>query len=180
MCASCQFAKQKKRPTKDTSKTNRSDKELMIKTNDLFPGQKLSVDHYQSAVPEEPTAPEGATTQKTCLMVVPSLLTMPVERSSCVTKNLSASDSIKSMLKLEREAAESGVKLQSLHTDNVTFSSTKFMAHLTSKKQPVTFSGVGTAHQNAVAERAIQTITYMARRFTRSCQPLNLTEACMT
>ena len=43
------------------------------------------------------------------------------------------------------------------------FASTNFMAYLASKKQPVTFSGVGAAHQNAVAERAIQTITYMAR-----------------
>eukprot|EP00957_Ditylum_brightwellii_P152314 11596134-Ditylum_brightwellii.AAC.1 len=37
------------------------------------------------------------------------------------------------------------------------------MPHLATKKQPIRFSRVGTAHQNAVAERAIQTIIYMAR-----------------
>eukprot|EP00957_Ditylum_brightwellii_P029223 2208789-Ditylum_brightwellii.AAC.1 len=37
------------------------------------------------------------------------------------------------------------------------------MSYLATKKQPSRFSGVGTAHQNAVEERDIQTITYMAR-----------------
>eukprot|EP00957_Ditylum_brightwellii_P118004 9000500-Ditylum_brightwellii.AAC.1 len=67
------------------------------------------------------------------------------------------------MLRLEREAEESGVRIEVLHTDNGTFSSTKFMSYLAYKKQPIRFSGVGGAHQNAVAERAIQAITYMAR-----------------
>eukprot|EP00957_Ditylum_brightwellii_P001186 93267-Ditylum_brightwellii.AAC.1 len=60
-------------------------------------------------------------------------------------ESLSVSDSIKSMLKLEREAAESGVKVQALHTDNGTFSSNDFLSHLANKKQPIRFSGV--AHQ---------------------------------
>eukprot|EP00957_Ditylum_brightwellii_P135360 10321252-Ditylum_brightwellii.AAC.1 len=37
------------------------------------------------------------------------------------------------------------------------------MAYLASKSQAVTFSGVGAAHQHAIAKRATQTITYMAR-----------------
>ena len=37
------------------------------------------------------------------------------------------------------------------------------MAHLSSKGKTVTFSGFGTAYQNAVAERAIETVVYMAR-----------------
>eukprot|EP00957_Ditylum_brightwellii_P052653 3992180-Ditylum_brightwellii.AAC.1 len=48
-------------------------------------------------------------------------------------ESLSASEYIKSMLKLEREAAESGIKIQSLHTDNGIFSSTEFMPYLASK-----------------------------------------------
>ena len=60
ICASCQFAKQKKRPTKAISKTNRSDKELKIKKNDLFPGQNISTDHYQSAVPGRTYSSRGS------------------------------------------------------------------------------------------------------------------------
>eukprot|EP00957_Ditylum_brightwellii_P155608 11844979-Ditylum_brightwellii.AAC.1 len=37
------------------------------------------------------------------------------------------------------------------------------MSCLATKQQPIRFSGVGAAHQNAVAEKFIQTITYMAR-----------------
>eukprot|EP00957_Ditylum_brightwellii_P187413 14273090-Ditylum_brightwellii.AAC.1 len=59
------------------------------------------------------------------------------------------------MLRLEREAAECGVRIEALHTDNGTFSFTEFMSHLTTKQQTIRFSGVGTSHQNAVAERAI-------------------------
>ena len=37
------------------------------------------------------------------------------------------------------------------------------MTHLAGKGQTVTFSGSRAAHQNAVAERAIKTVVYMAR-----------------
>eukprot|EP00957_Ditylum_brightwellii_P069846 5304387-Ditylum_brightwellii.AAC.1 len=37
------------------------------------------------------------------------------------------------------------------------------MSYLANKKKPIRFSGVGAAHQNTVAEKAIQTITYMAK-----------------
>eukprot|EP00957_Ditylum_brightwellii_P072764 5530527-Ditylum_brightwellii.AAC.1 len=37
------------------------------------------------------------------------------------------------------------------------------MSYLATKQQPIRFSGVDAAHQSAVAERAIQTITYMVR-----------------
>eukprot|EP00957_Ditylum_brightwellii_P202745 15331587-Ditylum_brightwellii.AAC.1 len=67
------------------------------------------------------------------------------------------------MLRLDREAAESGVRIEAPHTDNGTFSSTECMSYLVAKQQPIRLSGVGTAHQNTVAERVIQTITYMAR-----------------
>eukprot|EP00957_Ditylum_brightwellii_P034640 2626539-Ditylum_brightwellii.AAC.1 len=37
------------------------------------------------------------------------------------------------------------------------------MSYLATKQQPIRFSGVGAVHQNAIAERAIQIITYMTR-----------------
>eukprot|EP00957_Ditylum_brightwellii_P119271 9099135-Ditylum_brightwellii.AAC.1 len=37
------------------------------------------------------------------------------------------------------------------------------MSYLATKQQHIRFSGVGAAHQNAITERAIQTITYTAR-----------------
>ena len=40
-----------------------------------------------------------------------------------------------------------------------------FRADCKQKHQSQSFSGVGAKHQNAMAERAIQTVTYMARTF---------------
>eukprot|EP00957_Ditylum_brightwellii_P132251 10084421-Ditylum_brightwellii.AAC.1 len=48
-------------------------------------------------------------------------------------QSLSAANFIKSMLRLEREAAES-VRIEALHTDHGTFSSTEFMSYLATKQ----------------------------------------------
>eukprot|EP00957_Ditylum_brightwellii_P053570 4058479-Ditylum_brightwellii.AAC.1 len=117
VCASCQFAKQKKTPSKAAKLEHIPEKEMEI-------NGKVFAFHQKSQ---------------------------------------STSDSIKSILKLVREATESGIKVQACHTDNGTFLSNNFMSHLANKKQPIRFIGFEAAHQNAVAKRAIQTITYMAR-----------------
>eukprot|EP00957_Ditylum_brightwellii_P079656 6057058-Ditylum_brightwellii.AAC.1 len=52
VCASCQFAKQKRRPHKATKSQHNPEKEGKLKKNDLFLGQQLSANHYQAAVPE--------------------------------------------------------------------------------------------------------------------------------
>eukprot|EP00957_Ditylum_brightwellii_P210564 15365117-Ditylum_brightwellii.AAC.3 len=41
------------------------------------------------------------------------------------------------MLRLKREIVESGVRIETLHTDNGTFSSTKFKSYLATRKQPI-------------------------------------------
>jgi hypothetical protein len=51
------------------------------------------------------------------------------------------------------------------HGDNGIFSAKEFRQDCDEKRQSQSFSGVGAQHQNARAERAIQTIMYMARTF---------------
>ena len=51
------------------------------------------------------------------------------------------------------------------HGDNGIFSAEEFRRDCEDKQQSQSFSGVGAQHQNARAERAIQTIMYMARTF---------------
>eukprot|EP00957_Ditylum_brightwellii_P105602 8051210-Ditylum_brightwellii.AAC.1 len=50
MYASCQFAKQKRRPHKATKSQHNPEKEGKLKKKNPFPGQRLSADHYQSVV----------------------------------------------------------------------------------------------------------------------------------
>jgi transposase InsO family protein len=51
------------------------------------------------------------------------------------------------------------------HGDNGIFSAEEFRHDCEEKRQSQSFSGFGAQHQNARAERAIQTIMYMARTF---------------
>ena len=56
-----------------------------------------------------------------------------------------------------------GVLAKDYHSDNGIFSSQAFREDCRVKQQTQSFSGVGAKHQNARAERAIQTISYCAR-----------------
>eukprot|EP00957_Ditylum_brightwellii_P047915 3639177-Ditylum_brightwellii.AAC.1 len=60
VCASCQLAKQKRRPYKATKSQQNPEKEGKFKKNNLFPGQRLSTDHYQSAVPRRTYRSRGS------------------------------------------------------------------------------------------------------------------------
>ena len=64
---------------------------------------------------------------------------------------------------LEREAADVGVSIEGYHSDNCVISSAEFCSPCSDLGQSLHFSGVGAHHQIGVAERAIQTITNMAR-----------------
>ena len=56
-----------------------------------------------------------------------------------------------------------GVLASEYHSDNGIFSSEQFRNDCINKRQKQSFSGVGAKHQNARAERTIQTISYWAR-----------------
>lgn len=55
------------------------------------------------------------------------------------------------------------VTVKRYHSDNGVFDTTVFREDCVAKEQKQTFSGVGAKHQNAVAERCIQTMSYWAR-----------------
>ena len=57
------------------------------------------------------------------------------------------------------------VEIKHFHGDNGIFSSEEYRDDCADKMQSQSFSGVGAQHQNSKAERAIQTIMYMARIF---------------
>ena len=77
--------------------------------------------------------------------------------------SLNATEIIKAKLRFERDALGQGVEVKSYHTDNGIFTSAKVMEELLKSNQTISLSGVGTAHQNGVAERAIKTVVSMAR-----------------
>jgi hypothetical protein len=62
-CAACEFGKATKRPTQVDVTRAISDKEMELKKENLLPGQRVSVDHYQSAVPGRLYSSRGGSSQ---------------------------------------------------------------------------------------------------------------------
>ena len=163
-CAACLYAKARKTSTGVGIAKPKLEKEMELKKGDLNPGQRVSADHYQSAVPGRLyTSREGAHASDMycggCIFADHSSGYVKVEHQVL----LSAVDTVKGKLRYERHLAELGVKVESYHTDNGTFTSGHFMECLLEQKQSIRFSGVGAAHQNGVAERNIKTIVDIAR-----------------
>ena len=61
------------------------------------------------------------------------------------------------------EASQCGVAINEYHADNGIFTSKRWNEALKNASQGQTLSGVGGHHQNALAERAIGTVTNSAR-----------------
>jgi len=163
-CAACEFGKATKRPTGTTTVTRDKDKECELKKGDLFPGQRVSVDHYQSAQPGRLYKSRGGTNAKDMFCggaIFSDHSSGYVDIRHQVA--LSAAETVKAKLRYERDAFTNGVAIQAYHTDNGVFTSNDFMEELLKSKQQIRFSGSGAAHQNGVAERAIQTVVNMAR-----------------
>ena len=163
-CLACCLAKACCRPTKATKIKLVEEKQGSLKKNVLFPGQVVASDHYMSSVPGRLYSSRGSTPSERMyhggtIFVDNATGLIDIEHQV----SLSANDTIKAKLKFEEKARESGVSVQAYHTDNGVFTSEEFLSKLSEDGQKIKFSGVGAAHQNGVAERAIKTIVTMAR-----------------
>ena len=163
-CAACLYAKMRKRPTQAThSPTPREDKEMNLRVGDLLPGQRVSVDHFESSQPgrmySTKTGSKAATYCGGAIFVDHATGFISVQHQ----QTFGAADTIKAKLQFERTAFDDGVVVQDYHTDNGVFSAKEFLNELVTKGQRIRFAGSGAAHQNGIAERSILTITGMAR-----------------
>jgi hypothetical protein len=80
--------------------------------------------------------------------------------------SLGAGETVMSKVRFEEWLWEmAAVEITHLHSDNGIFTADMFREDCKSKHQSQSFSGVGAKHQNSLAERAIQTVVYMARTF---------------
>ena len=80
--------------------------------------------------------------------------------------SLGAGDTVTSKLCFEEWLWEqAAARVKHYHSDNGVFSAELFKESFQDGGQTQSFSGVGAKHQNDEAERAIQTIMYMARLY---------------
>jgi Reverse transcriptase (RNA-dependent DNA polymerase) len=161
-CASCQFGKAKRRPTHSKTSTQPYDKVLSKEI--LYPGQKVSMDHFVVSTKGRlySSAGQSHTDHLYCggiIFVDHSSGYIHVE----FVTNFTAGEAIRAKRSFERALADRGIFVIDYHTDNGVFTAASFQQELEQCTQNMTFSGPGAHHMNAVAERAIGTIISLSR-----------------
>ncbi|KAL7487907.1 hypothetical protein ACHAW6_013533, partial [Cyclotella cf. meneghiniana] len=165
LCATCEIAKAKRRrPQLRSSSGPVSAVTSSLKAGHTSPGDCFSCDHYISPIPGRVVSHSGHSSTRHGYVGG----TIWVDHASqwifhSPQHSLNAADTLRGKLLLEREAADVGAAIRSIHTDNGVFNSTLFRDHCSARLQKLRFSGVGAHHQNGVAEGAIRTISNMAR-----------------
>jgi hypothetical protein len=164
LCTACQMAKQNRRSPGVTVGTPVSEKEMSLRRGKLNPGEMVSIDQYESALPGRLPHTKGKEPKRTkytggTLFVDHATAHIYLRHQV----SLKAGETIQSKRAFERFAAESGVTIKAYRADNAPFQAKEFVADLEAKGQAIDYSGTGAHHQNGVAERAIGTVTRWAR-----------------
>jgi hypothetical protein len=164
LCMACQMAKQARRTPDIARMITDTTKEMMTKRYNLRPGQKVSLDQYMGLIPGRLPHTKGKELEKDhytggTIFVDHASVFIYVRNQV----SLHAGETIVSKKLFETLAQSYGVTIESYLADNVPFNSREFTQDLHSKGQKIDLSDVGAHHQNGVAERAIKTVTSLAR-----------------
>ena len=164
-CAACQYGKQCRRPSPGKISSVVRDRAGALKQDDLFPGQKIAVDHFVCSTKGRLFTSKGKTSDSEmysggCIYVDHATGYLHVE----FQKRLNTHETLEAKEKFELMCRDHGVIPQAYHSDNgSSFTSKGFTAKLLEFAQVTSFAGAGAHHHNGTAERAIQTIMSMSR-----------------
>ena len=168
LCASCRYGAAQQTPTGKAVHTILPESKGgsgNLKTDDCTPGQRISVDQYESRVRGRLWSSFGKTKEENMYCGG----TIFVDHASGLIHvehqvSLGTADTLTSKRIFERMALSHGVIIKNYHGDNgAAFTSREFNRHIIDMEQGFTYSGVGAHHQNGVAERAIRTVVTRAR-----------------
>ena len=163
-CVACMLGKQARRTPTLSIGHQLPNKDLLLKTNHLRPGDCVSLDQYQSSIPGrlehtygKEMKDERYTGGTNFVDHASSLMYLKHQVSLRVGKTL------KAKYAFEQMARDFSVSIKKYHADNMPFGNGDFVRSVEDSGQSIKFSGVGAHHQNGVAERAIQTMSSWAR-----------------
>ena len=163
MCAACQLGKQKRTPR--AGRHIVAPHSPVSKTDALTPGASIFLDQYVSSVPGR--LPHTRGLEKSSSQYTGGLLGVDAASGKVFVRHqvsLRTGETIGSLRAFYREASQSGVCFRHFRADNHPFRSAEFRAFVEEGlSASIDYSGVGAQHQNAVAERAIQTVMSWAR-----------------
>jgi hypothetical protein len=164
-CAACQFGKQTQRPAPGKVQHRVTDREGALKKDDLFPGQRVSVDHFHSHTKGRLFTGYGKAKETDlycggCIFIDHASSYIHVELQT----HFSSEQTLKAKQNFELACRDVGVVPTGYLTDNGSaFTSADYTKHLSIFRQQVKHSGVGAHHHNGNAERSIRTIMELAR-----------------
>ena len=157
ICPACQFGKQRRKHT--TSITD----DHVISASDDKPGDCVSVNMIHSPlgglIPQSKGKPRLERYWYACVFVD------HVSNMTFVNFQISASaeETVESKHAFERFALSHGVTIKKYCADNGAFNTRVFKEAIAAANQRIDFCAAYAYHQNAIAERMIQTITNRAR-----------------
>ena len=166
-CASCAYSKAKRRASRP--KTQRTDHEAvkpekLLSKETLYPGQKVSMDHFVVSTPGRLFSSRGS--EPVDRMYKGGVIFKDHASGHVYVEpvvNFTAGEAVRAKKAYEREMSSHGITIINYHTDNGVFTAAEFQDELLKLEQGITFSGVGAHHQNAVAEREIGTVFSLSR-----------------
>lgn len=162
-CSICEYAKAHRRSTRGHTHTPNPNRDGSLKVNDLRPGNTVSVDHFESRLKGRTFDSFGkATSDKYiggCIFVDHASGYVHIE----FQLGFSAIETIRAKQNFEKFAFNNGVIPITYLTDSGAFKANKFVQHIRDNNQKIQYCGTNAHHQNGVAERAIRTISNMAR-----------------
>jgi hypothetical protein len=162
-CAICEYAKGHARSTSGNQQSTNPVTDGTLKDGNLRPGNRVSADHFESRLKGRTYSSFGRTTSDQyvggCIFVDHMSGYLHVEHQL----GFSSSETIRAKQNFEQLALGHGVLVENYLTDNGVFSKTKFVDHIRQHNQQLHFCGVNAHHKNAIAERAIRTVSELSR-----------------
>ena len=167
VCETCQLARQKQRTPKTKTSKAVKEKEGILSADYIRPGDCVHMDQYISKTPgrlESGYGKEGADDSYHGGTIFTDSASSFIWVENQVT--LGVGDTLAAKQRVEEFLwEEAAVRVKRYHSDNGIFNAEEFESDCHTKEQAQDFSGVGAQHQNAKAERAIQTVMWMARSY---------------
>ena len=163
-CSSCAYGKARQRPRATNVKETKALADKILSKEQLYPGQKVSMDHFVVTTPGRLFTSYG---NESFEKQFKGGIVFKDHASSYThvepVVNFTASEAIRAKRVFERDLASMGVTVLTYHSDQGVFTASQFQDELLKRNQVLSYSGTGAQHQNAVAERAIGVIVATAR-----------------
>jgi hypothetical protein len=162
-CFACQAAKMRWQPTGATHNKADPEKKDILSANALSPGDLVFVDQYESSIQGRLQHTYGREKQSSLYCRGTIFVHVASETVHVYHQvSLAAADTLLSKAQFEHKAHTHGIDVKKYHTSNGIFGSAAWKEHLHGMQQTKWLSATGAHHQNAIAERAIQTVTTSA------------------